>query len=235
MTQIDPLTSTVVDPLTSTSVSTTGPTDSSGSSPSQSPNSSNSSTSGGYQIYPNLFDVHFDRYEINSKTTTETSHATPIISLPSPIENAMVHSTIETTLTNHLLLCYHDTVHQHLPFFDWTFFYQRFEANDNKPYLMDTRSEALCAVLMAFGARVTDSPLVLSENAPKTYEVPDLIFSGADLSRFGRKRDAFCDHMTRKAFTKCKDADILTKPSVDSIITLTLLITITGGGKLNIL
>ena len=215
----------------STATSTSGPDESSTSSPGeydQSSASSSASTTVGFYPHPNLP----ERYKLFKEASEQqTTYATPLMSLPTPTESVMVHTTIETALTSHLLFCYHETAHQHMPFFDWSLFNRRFESFENRPHLMDTNSEALCSVLMAFGARVTDSPMVLSDDAPKAAEIPNLIFSGVDLSSFGKKRDVFCEHMTKKAFTKVKDADILTKPSIDSIITLTLLITITGGGE----
>ena len=88
---------------------------------------------------------------------------------------------------------------------------------------MGDTGEALAYVVLAFGARVSDSPLILGPYAPSIGSLRERTRRGEDLSRWGRAREAFCQSLLARAIAKADEHAIMRKPSVDSISALILL------------
>lgn len=97
-------------------------------------------------------------------------------------------------------------------------FYTRFPENPN------LTEDALFAVMMALGSRVTDSKIILGSRAPTFRSVQQLEkrFPHTDLSEWGKKRSEFCHYLSARALEKCQRAKIFERPGRESFSALLL-------------
>lgn len=146
----------------------------------------------------------------------------PLAPAVDPLSGGLV-PVLTPELGRHLLERFFALIHFQLPVLTWESFHARFEAADGDPARMGDTGEALCYAVLAFGARVSDSPLILGPYAPSIGSLRERTRRGEDLSRWGRAREAFCQSMLARAIAKADEHAIMRKPSIDSISALMML------------
>ena len=85
---------------------------------------------------------------------------------------------------------------------------------------MSPADEVLCAVIQAFGARVSDDERVAGRGCPKR---ANILASGTDLTQWGRIREPFCEKLLRRALHLFDMHAISRSPSTTSVSAALLL------------
>ncbi|GAA96232.1 uncharacterized protein L969DRAFT_43041 [Mixia osmundae IAM 14324] len=149
----------------------------------------------------------------------------PIIRRPGlsarDVEARIVQHQLADSLSSHLLSCYFADSTLQIPIISWNDFQAKYDEAGCDPQAMGPISAAVCCVLEAVTARISDSPAILGPNAPKMADLKNR--RGQSLSLWGKRREAFCDMMLNRAISACAEVEITRKPTSEAIAALILL------------
>ncbi|KAH8927792.1 hypothetical protein BT69DRAFT_707937 [Atractiella rhizophila] len=156
--------------------------------------------------------------------TRQQQHQRPSSSSPvlSPTENQVGFEVLAKTLSKHLVETFLVMSHEQLPVLNVTLFRNWFDeatASDN----LGVMGACLVAVMEAYGARITDSPMVLGPTAPRFADLKLHTHRSIDLSPYGRAREQFATFMVERALTKIDLAGAFRKPTAEGAAALVLL------------
>ncbi|KAL7419256.1 hypothetical protein Q5752_006093 [Cryptotrichosporon argae] len=137
--------------------------------------------------------------------------------------------TLGAALSRHLVKVYFQAVHLSLPAISPETFYLEWRRAGERSDRMTPAQEVLCAVLEAFAARYSDSPVVLGLDPKKAIDAPKVIQSNGVFipgtqarAHWGRARENVCHALLLRARKLMDLHGVLRKPSVTGVQALTV-------------
>ncbi|WWC86440.1 uncharacterized protein L201_001317 [Kwoniella dendrophila CBS 6074] len=145
------------------------------------------------------------------------------------VSEQLADRALGSALSNHLVKVFFQAVHLSYPALSPEAFYLAWLKAGQRSDRMTPAQEALCAVVEAWGARYSDSPVVLGLSEAKSHAAPKVIQADGTFipgtrarTHWGRSRLAACKALLDRARKLIDDNGLLRRPSITGVQALTL-------------
>ncbi|WVR06037.1 hypothetical protein IAU60_003065 [Kwoniella sp. DSM 27419] len=145
------------------------------------------------------------------------------------VEEKLADRALGMALSNHLVKTFFQAVHLSYPAISPESFYLEWARAGQRSDRMTPAQEALCAVIEAWGARYSDSPVILGLDPKKAATAPKVIQANGTFipgtrarTHWGRARLSACKALMERARRLLDENGIFRKPSITGVQAMTL-------------
>ncbi|RXK39229.1 hypothetical protein M231_03449 [Tremella mesenterica] len=147
------------------------------------------------------------------------------------VQEALADRTLGLALSRHLVKVFFHSIHLSLPILSPESFYLQWEKAGQRSDNMSPAQEALCAVIEAWAARYSDSPVILGMDPKKAKDAPKVITSDGRFlpgtqarAHWGRARLGACNALASRARNLISSNGLLFTPSLTGVQAVTMFI-----------